>query len=157
IISGGIQQPIPSAGPYYIVEAFLDERLVLERNPNYKGSRPHVLQRIVYDLNNSTHTTLSGINAGRADYTADLQKQSVFARGGPLDRRFGQGPDQRLYLTPQMGVQYAQLNTGRAPFENARLRRAVAYAIDRRALAAASGNDATAQYVPPGTPGYRKI
>jgi ABC-type transport system substrate-binding protein/class 3 adenylate cyclase/tRNA A-37 threonylcarbamoyl transferase component Bud32 len=154
IITSGVQQPIPSAGPYYIVEAFLDERLVLERNPNYHGPRPHQLQRIVYDINNSTQRTVSRINSGQADYTADLQQQSVFARGGSLERRFGHGPDQRLFQTPQLGIRYIQLNTGRGLFKDARLRRAVAYAIDRRALAGASGSRPTAQYVPAGTPGY---
>ena len=156
IVSGGVQQPIPSAGPYYITEAFLDERLVLERNPNYHGPRPHNLQRIVYDLNNSTHRTLSQINSGAADYTADLREQSAFARGGSLERRFGHGADPRFHLTPQLGLQYVQLNTGRALFEDARTRRAVAYAIDRNALAGVNGGAATSQYVPPGTPGYSK-
>ncbi len=156
IVSGGVQQPIPSAGPYYITEAFLDERLVLERNPNYHGPRPHNLQRIVYDLNNSTHRTLSQINSGAADYTADLREQSAFARGGSLERRFGHGPDPRFHLTPLLGLQFVQLNTGRGLFKDARTRRAVAYAIDRNALAGVNGGAPTSQYVPPGTPGYSK-
>jgi peptide/nickel transport system substrate-binding protein len=159
IVDGGLQRPIPSAGPYYIQEKFENERLVLERNPNYHGPRPHHLQRIVYDINNSTRRTLQRINAGQADYTADLQQQSVFARGGQLDRRFGAsaGAGQRLYLTPQLGIRYVEFNTRRGLFRDARLRRAAAYAIDRRALAAASGSLVTDQYVPPGTPGYREV
>jgi serine/threonine-protein kinase len=159
IIEGGLQRPIPSAGPYFIAEKFLDERLVLERNPNYEGPRPHRLQRVVYDINNSTKRTLSRINAGEADYTADVQQQSTFASGGPLDMRFGRsaGPGQRLYLTPQPGLGYIQLNTKRGIFTDARLRRAVAYAIDRRALAAVRGNRPTDQYLPPTVPGYRDV
>lgn len=127
----------PRRRPYYLEQKFLDERVVLERNPNYHGPRPHRLQRIVYDINNSTRRTVGLINAGKADYAADMQHLSVFAKGGPLDQRFGHGPDQRLALTPQVGLRYVQLNTGRGLFRDARLRRAVSYAIDRRALASA--------------------
>ena len=156
IINAGVQdQPIPSAGPYYIVEKYSSDRLVLEQNPNYHGSRPRNLKRIVYDINNSTHRTVSRINAGQADYTVDLQGQSVFARGGTLDRRFGHGPDPRFYLRPQLALGYLQLNTRRGIFADPRLRRAAGFAIDRRALADVHGNRPTAQYIPPGTPGYR--
>jgi peptide/nickel transport system substrate-binding protein len=156
-VDGGLQRPIPSAGPYYIEQKFDNERLVLERNPNYHGPRPHRLQRVVYDINNSTRRTLRRINSGQADYTADLQQQSVFARGGPLDSRFGHGTNRRLYLTPQSGFQYVQFNTKRGLFRGARLRRAAAYAIDRRGLAAVGGNRPADQYVPPGMPGYRAV
>ncbi len=50
-----------------------------------------------------------------------------------------------------------EFNTRRGLFTDARLRRAAAYAIDRKELAAVRGNSATGQYLPPGTPGYRKI
>ena len=65
-------------------------------------------------------------------------------------------PTHASTLTSQLGLQYVQLNTGRALFEDARTRRAVAYAIDRNALAGVNGGAATSQYVPPGTPGYSK-
>ena len=158
IVDGGLQRPIPSAGPYYIEQKFGNERLVLERNPNYEGPRPHRLRRIVYDINNSTRRTLSRINAGEADYTADLQQQSTFARGGPLDGRFGQGKqNRRLYLTPQLGLGFFRFNTKQGIFTDARLRRAAAYAIDRRELADVGANRPTDQYLPLGTPGYRDV
>jgi peptide/nickel transport system substrate-binding protein len=50
-------------------------------------------------------------------------------------------------------------NTARPPFANARLRRAVNFAVDRKTLAALQGIDGplrpTDQYLPPGVPGYR--
>jgi ABC-type transport system substrate-binding protein len=156
--TGGVQTPIPSAGPYYVKVRWGDELVVLERNPNYHGSRPHRLERIVYDINNSTHRTVSRIESGAADYTADVLRESTFAAGGPLDVRFGQGgasgPGKpRLVQTPQLGFRFLQFNTSRGPFADARLRRAVNYAIDRRALAAAVGDLPSAAYLPPGLPG----
>ena len=158
IVNGGVQRPIPSAGPYYIADRFGDERLVLERNPNYRGPRPHRLERIVYDLNNSTRRILQRINSGQADFTADQQQLSDFAPNGMLDARYGTraGTDRRLYLTPFAAFSSIQFNTHRAPLSDARLRRAISYAIDRRRLAAVTGGAPTDQYLTARMPGYHK-
>ena len=39
-------EPIPSAGPYYVASYAPNHGLVLARNPNYHGSRPHHFARI---------------------------------------------------------------------------------------------------------------
>jgi ABC-type transport system substrate-binding protein/class 3 adenylate cyclase len=158
IVKGGVQHPIPSAGPYYIWERFGTERLVLEENPNYRGPRPHRLKRIVYDLNNSTRRLLSLINSGRADYTADVEGVSEFARNGTLDTRYGAraGADQRFYLVPISGFNAIQFNTREGPLRAARLRRAISYAIDRRRIASVSGGIPNGQYFTAAMPGYRR-
>ena len=40
--------PIPSAGPYYISERTIGQSLILSRNPNYTGPRPHHFDSIEY-------------------------------------------------------------------------------------------------------------
>ncbi len=153
IVNGGVFDPIPSAGPYYIKVRWLDDLVVLERNPNYHGSRPHRLQRIVYDIGNSTHRTVGRIESGAADYTADLLHEATFAAGGPLAARLGRprpGASPRLVQTPQLGVRFFQFNTGRGPFTDVRLRRAVNYAVDRRALAAVDDERPTGSFLPTG-------
>jgi ABC-type oligopeptide transport system substrate-binding subunit len=89
IVDGGVQTPIPSAGPYYLAVSFQDTLRVLERNPNYHGPRPARLERIVYDLNNLSGREVSQIEAGKADYTADVLGDSQFKRGGSLDVKYG--------------------------------------------------------------------
>src|SRR4029453_12933487 len=109
IVTGGVQDPIPSAGPYYIKVRWFNELLVLGRNPNYHGSRPRRLRRIVYDITNSSHRTVAQIESGAADYTADLLHQSTFASGGPLAARYGQArsvSERRLVQTPQLGFSF---------------------------------------------------
>jgi len=146
IVKGGVQTPIPSAGPYYLKVSWQNDLRVLERNPNYRGPRPHRLERIVYDINNSTRRTVDTIENGEADYAADALGESTFRPGGPLDKRFG--PD-RLAYAPQLGFHFLRFNTARGPFRDARLRRAVNYAIDRRALASVSAETPTEAYLPP--------
>jgi serine/threonine-protein kinase len=163
IVNGGVQTPIPSAGPYYTKAAFEGDLLVLERNPNYHGPRPHRLQRIVYDINNSTHRIVDRIESGQADYAADMLQESTFAAGGPLDTRFGRArglaASPRLVQTPQLGSRFLAFNTARGPFADARLRRAASYAIDRRALAAVLGDRPSDAYLPPAlrSPGRRPV
>ncbi len=134
-----------------------NELLALERNPNYHGTRPRRLERIVYNLNDSTRRTISLIESGGADYAADVLHQSPFALKGPLDARFGStrsgtATTPRLVQTPQLGFRFLQLNTGRGPFADPRMRRAVNYAIDRRALAAVQAEVPNDGYLPPGFP-----
>jgi ABC-type oligopeptide transport system substrate-binding subunit len=159
IVKGGVQgHGIPSAGPYYLKQKWGNERAVLERNPNYRGPRPRRFERIVYDINNGTRRTVGRISSGQADYTADLQQQSTFAAGGPLDLRFGsRAARQRLFLTPQLGISYFELNTRQGVFADVTLRRALNFAIDRRRLAAARNELPSEEYLPPGLPGYKRL
>jgi peptide/nickel transport system substrate-binding protein len=159
VVKGGVQgHGIPSAGPYYLLQKWGNERAVLERNPNYRGGRPHRFERIVYDINNSTRRTVARISGGLADYTADFQEQSTFALGGPLDIRFGsRAARQRLFLTPQLGVSFFEMNTRRGVFTDADLRQAVNFAIDRRQLAAQRNEVPTQGYLAPGLPGYTSL
>jgi ABC-type transport system substrate-binding protein/class 3 adenylate cyclase/tRNA A-37 threonylcarbamoyl transferase component Bud32 len=155
IVDGGVKTPIPSAGPYYLKLSWLGDLHVLERNPNYRGPRPHRLQRIVYDTTNNAHRTVAQIESGGADYSADVLGQSTFARGGPLDSRYGRARrgSPLLAQTPQLAFRYLRFNTSRGPFADVRLRRAVNYAIDRRALARVLGDDPSDAYLPPGLRG----
>jgi ABC-type transport system substrate-binding protein len=152
IVNGGVQDhPIPSAGPYYLKVKWDNELAVLERNPSYTGKRPHVLERIVYDIGNSTDRTVSRIESGEADYTADLLGEAAFAAGGPLSAKYGGRAASRpsLVQTPQLGASFLLFNTARGPFADPRLRKAVSYAIDRRALAGVNHETPADAIVPP--------
>jgi serine/threonine-protein kinase len=152
IENGGVQEPIPAAGPYYMKVSWRGELTVLERNPNYHGPRPHTLERIVYDKNSSTDRTVGLIASGKQDYTLNSLGEPAFAPGGSIDARFGHAHSgaPQLVQTPQSGVRLIQFNTNRGPFVDARLRRAVSYALDRRALAGAQGGIPGDSYLPSG-------
>ncbi len=61
---------IPSAGPYYVTSYTPGQGVVLMRNPNYHGSRPHHFARIELAVGISTQRAVAEIEAGTADYTA---------------------------------------------------------------------------------------
>jgi peptide/nickel transport system substrate-binding protein len=92
---------------------------------------------------------VDAVAAGESDWT-----DARF--GGPvaaLEARFGS----QLYRTPQESTQAVFLNTRIPPFNDVRVRRALAFAIDRRSAAADFPTDATitCQVLPPDFPGRR--
>ena len=60
---------IPSAGPYYVTSYTPGQGVVLMRNPNYHGRRPHHFARIELAVGISPKRAISEIEAGLADYT----------------------------------------------------------------------------------------
>jgi peptide/nickel transport system substrate-binding protein len=160
-------QPIPSAGPYYIVSSTRDQ-LVLARNPNYRGQRPRIPKQIVFSFGVSLPHAVKQVEAGQSDYVntewygdtpaAAPVLQALERRYGPASAAARTG-HQRYFVNPWMDVEYFVFNTARPLFASARLRRAVNYAIDRRALVQHhfpfNGGRATDHYLPPGVPGSR--
>jgi YVTN family beta-propeller protein len=154
---------VPSAGPYYVASYTPGQGIVLKRNPNYTGSRPHKLSRIEVDVGVSRQKTIERVEAGEADYALDGMTEP---QAGKIAARYGAGSKaaregrQQYFVNPQPAVGFIVLNTNRPLFRDRRLRQAVNHAIDRRALARL-GNPfdplpapPTDQYLPPGLPGF---
>jgi ABC-type oligopeptide transport system substrate-binding subunit len=72
---------IPSAGPYYVASYRPNRLLVLRRNPNYLGTRPHRLDEIDLVLNLAETQAMGEVKSGLADYAAEqLVTRSESAR-----------------------------------------------------------------------------
>jgi peptide/nickel transport system substrate-binding protein len=157
---------IPSAGPYYVASYVPNQSIQLRRNPNYGGSRPQGPQEIDYEIGVSAQKAIQEIRSGEADYYSSgldpngvppaLQK-SLAAHYGPGSEAARTGV-QQYFLEPTLSTDSLMFNMTRPPFDEPRLRRAVNFAIDRRALAskpfAGSASRPTDQYIPPGVPGF---
>jgi YVTN family beta-propeller protein len=161
---------IPSAGPYYVASYTPGQGAVLIRNPNYQGNRPRHFARIELAIGRSGRRALAAVQAGTADYTniasdslppatAGLVSQ-MEARFGPESAAAAQGT-QRYFVNPGQQLDFFFLNTHRPLFRDVRMRQAVNYAIDRRALARQGDlyeplpERPTDHYLPPGVPGFR--
>lgn len=66
----GLQDPIPTAGPYYVAGASGGAFAVLRRNPYYPLPNRAGFAAIVYDFNVDERRALEMIRHGRADYAA---------------------------------------------------------------------------------------
>jgi ABC-type transport system substrate-binding protein len=157
---------IPSAGPYTVASDVPGVAVVLIRNPNYHGQRPHHFARIDVAMDVPSTRAVAATEAGTvnlADYGevtsgADLLA-SRYGRGSPAARH----GHQQYYVDAEPELDFFALNTHRGPFRSQRLREAVNYAIDREALARLGdelspiGSPPFDHYLPPGVPGYRDI
>ena len=165
IVAGGLTSPIPTAGPYYLASGRVGEgphTIVLRRNPNYRGDRPRVPERIVYSIGPDGVETAGALDAGTADYSDGQMVEATYARllaaAGPGTPAARAGR-QRIFRGPTSDQFYLVLNTSRPLFRQPRLRRAVAHALNRpallRALEGAQGGTPSDQYLVRGHPGFR--
>ena len=153
-VPNGLDDPIPSAGPYYLSGNIGGAVAVVRRNPNYHGSRPRRLAAIVYREQPQGGQAVAEIEAGNADYVAD--QDPALAPAAAVAREFSQpaaGQPRRYFVTPLLATDELAFDTKHGLFADARMRQAVNYALDRPALAAALGNLVAGNYLPPGLPG----
>jgi peptide/nickel transport system substrate-binding protein len=150
---------IAGAGPYYVASWTPKRQLILKRNPNYTGSRPHNLNEIIYTVGVPLQASALEVEKGSADYAADGLPPAINSQ---LGTKYGPGSQaakdgkQQYFVNPILSFRYLALNTSRPFFKNAKLRQAVSYAIDRHGLLLQNGAYAgtpTSHYLPPGVPG----
>ena len=155
---------IPSAGPYYISANDVNTLTTISRNPNYDGPRLQRLNTVEYHWNLNEETAYQQVLAGELDQgpIPAAHVQEVADLYGP-DSPAAQRGLQQFYVEPQNCVGYLPLNTERQVFggpNGLNMRKAVNYALDRTAYAAAAGPYAGTpfdQLLPPGMPGYEDI
>ena len=166
----GVFNEIPMAGPYYIARYLPRQGVVLAANPNYHGSRPRHFARIELSVGIPIARAIAAVTAGTADNVSLGSDSNLSAAGlaevSRLAAQYGPGSAaaregrQRYFRNLQANLAYFVFNTHRPLFAGARMRQAVSYAIDRRALAAVNSPFSlhpTDHYLPPGMPGYRAV
>ena len=154
----GAKAPLPSPAPYYVAQYVPGERIVLEHNRFYRGHRPQHLDRFVVELGVDIATAFARVEDGSADYA--LGPPTYFAENATrLARRYGVNKTQ-FFVVPAPGIRMFALNASRPLFKaNIKLRQAINFAVDRRALVRELGSYAgtpTDQYLPPTMPGHVK-
>jgi peptide/nickel transport system substrate-binding protein len=156
---------VDSGGPYYIDSYTPNKQIVIKRNKYYGGKRPHNVNTIVYSVGKSLEAIQLEVERGSSDYAADGVPPSAYA---DLAKKYGvtkkPGKSGQLQLRTTLSVFYLAMNTSYGSNKsnplfknNTALRKAVNYAIDRRALLAQSGylaGSKTDQILPPGMPGF---
>lgn len=155
------QNTVPGAGPYYVASYTPNKSVVLKRNPNYHGTRPHYLNEIdVSQLQIDENQGLLEVKNGTLDYCPDCvtaaQTQSLYQSYGPGSTAASSG-DQRYFVSPNVEVDYYAFNTspGKA-LDNPLVREAINYAVDRTHTGAQLGykiETPTDKILPPGMPG----
>ncbi len=151
----GITPPI-TTGPYRIESYNPQRALVLTRNPYFhewsRAAQPAGYpDKINYRFGLQTEDEISGVLTGQLDWTPDPI---------PIDRlpEIGARYANLVHISQTQGYFFLSMNVNLAPFNQIALRRAVALAVNRRALINLFGGPALAtplcQLLPNGVPGY---
>ena len=116
-----------SNGPYMITEWTPSERIVLSKNPNYVGGWDN--SKIVSDS-----ITLLLLEDSSAAYAAYNSGEAVLIKDVPTDEipsltKAEDGGD--FYVDTILGTYYISMNLQRDAFQDAKVRKALALAIDR--------------------------
>jgi peptide/nickel transport system substrate-binding protein len=150
-------RPLPATGPYVIQSYAPNKQIVEVRNPRFHarklGGNVPVgnPDKVVWDIVGDPASALSRTIAGQDDW----DPQPIPAASlGETQTKYG---DQLREYTPP-NTYYFFMNTRVAPFNNVDVRRAVNYAIDRKALVAVYGGlgNPTENILPPTYPSYSK-
>jgi ABC-type transport system substrate-binding protein len=155
----GAKAPLPSAAPYYAAEYVPGERLVLKRNRFYSGNRAHQVDGFVFSLSADPTLAVDDIESGKFDCCVE-RATDIAAHAAELAHRYGVNkPDGQYFVKPGAGLRMFVLNTSGQLFRNnPKLRQAVNFAVDRRALTDTLGafvGTRTDQYLLPVMPGFR--
>jgi len=133
-----------ASGPYTLAEWVKDDHITLAANPAWAGPKASYGMVIVRDIPDQSTAVLSMKKADvdilvdpRPDDARDLAQQSGI----------------RIYQQPSNNVSYLAMNMDKKPFDNVLVRRAIAYAIDKQAIANgfyALGAAVANNWTPPG-------
>ncbi len=146
---------LPGSGPYYVAVHRPNQEIELRRNRFYRGRRLHHPNRILFTIGGDPEENFREVEHGRIDVTATEPPDSALAG---LARRYRLNRS-RLFSVPFLATRLLSLNSARGLFlNNPSLRRAVNYAIDRRALVRTLGylqGVPTDELLPPVAAGFR--
>ncbi|MGD8190142.1 peptide ABC transporter substrate-binding protein [Brevibacillus ginsengisoli] len=117
-----------SNGPFKLKEWKQQHQLTLEKNPYYWDQQTVKLQELHFSLNNSPQTEMSMFERGELDWAgAPLGELPLES----LNRLKSSG---KLLTYPIAGTYWYKFNVDQPPFQNAKIRKAFAYAINRQAI-----------------------
>jgi oligopeptide transport system substrate-binding protein len=132
-------------GPFELAEWKHDSKVSLKANANYYGGKPKLDQINAYIVNEDT-TAINMFESGKLHYVSRLPALEI--------ERLKKSPAYKN--APFLRGYYYGFNINKAPFNDVRVRRAFAHAIDRSQIVSLlkGGQIPTTSWVPKGMPGY---
>lgn len=143
-------RPLPVSGAYELESWRLNDRVRLRKNPNYWDAA-NTQSEIVDILPIGTpNTALSLYERGQADIVWDKELVPT-----ELMDVLSKRPD--FHVFTMLGTYFVRFNVARKPFDDPRVRRALALAVDKERIVkkiTRCGEPTTSHLVPPGTANY---
>ena len=129
-VEEGIRKPAnfpPGTGPWKFVEWKPQRRMVFERNDNYWGHKPYLDKLVFVPIANDI-VRLIAVRAGDVDIAERVSEE--WARQ-IID---GKVKGVKVAESPSGGFRQIKFNVADPPFDNIKLRQAVAYAINKKEI-----------------------
>ena len=146
--SGDIQTAPIGTGPFKVGAWNLGDSIELVRNDDYWGGAPSPRRRDLSSFIPDPTVALTNLQAGEVHWTDNLPAQQVNGLKDSSDIVVESAPSNDYYYFAQ--------NQAREPYSDARVRQALAWAIDRGAIVQAAnfGNATVNQTAIPATSGW---
>ncbi|WP_246268505.1 ABC transporter substrate-binding protein [Nonomuraea typhae] len=113
-------------GPFTVAKFSLTSGVVLERNPSYWGERP-ALRRVEFKTIADPETLRLAVKSGEVDATNDLTARDA--------RKWTGLPGVKTIFFPGNNLAYLSLAVTSGPLADLHVRRAIAHAVNRQAVA----------------------
>lgn len=115
-------------GPYLMKKWVVNERIELEKNPQYRDAANVKINQVVFLPIGSQTDDVARYEAGEVDITDALPPEMY----GKLQEKY---PNE-LKRSPYLCTYYFEINNQKAPFNDVRVRKALSLALDRDTIAA---------------------
>ena len=129
VTSGEIQTNPVGTGPFVFESYSAGDSVVLSSNADYWGGAPEI-DGVTFRFLSEGTTALTALRNDEIQWTDSIPSQNIAGLGDEEGIELGQ--------TGSNDYWYLALNQARAPFDDERVRQAIAYAIDRDAIAQAA-------------------
>ena len=114
-------------GPYVLKDFVVGRQVVIEKNPNWPGIRAENPDRLVFRLIYEDEVRTAALLNGELQIAAFIPPH--------LMAQVERAPNVVIRSTPSPQIMFLGMNLKHKPWDNKLVRQAVAYAIDRKAIA----------------------
>ncbi|AEM74154.1 peptide ABC transporter substrate-binding protein [Caldicellulosiruptor acetigenus] len=135
-------------GSFIMTKWVHNSYIEFKKNPNYWDAKSITLEKIVYKLSEDTKANLMAYEAGQVDGADTVPTDEV-----PRLIR-----EKKLKIWPLLGTYYYDVNCGKKPFDNKKVRQALSLAIDRTRITEIlkAGQKPATGFIPYGIKGLSK-
>jgi peptide/nickel transport system substrate-binding protein len=149
------KKPPVGVGPFKITTVQTGRSFVMERNdayPEIEGLPAAKLDKITINAVTNDSRAITDVLQNKMDYFDDMPTSDAL-------REFRAKAPERYRGEPTNSTYYYFLNHEVKPFDNVKVRQAVAYAVDKRALVRLFGGllEPDCNFLPSGMQGYQKL
>lgn len=135
-------------GPYTLSDWRVNDKIVLKRNPHYFDDANTTIDSVTILPISSPTTDVARYQAGEVDVSAEVPPEQFESLKAKMS--------EELRVAPRLCTYYYKYNTVKPPFDDVRVRRALALALDRNIIAEkvmGQGQQPAYQLTPPSTSG----